>query len=302
MHACACACVSVCVLRACVPACLQLPTPTAKGCTPAAHLLEPPTCCAKEEGEQEEGEEEQEEEAAGGRGMVSGRDGDRPSEAAILAAIEQRAADRAASKQQQQQAGPGAADDPPGRGPVEGKPRRKKEKRDRDKHHKKKSKSKKHKKEKKHKKKHKKEKKRERSSGSSDSSDSDESTARPVQLSEFMRGSARTAGGGAASDDDGDARYSSITGLRIMNNRESTDADREAEAKRARKLAKLNGGGQDEFQAWGDNMKRRKITDPNALALMQTLKGISRVGKTGPMDAESAKSLDSKRKKQTRSR
>ena len=138
----------------------------------------------------------------------------------------------------------------------------------------------KHDKKKKHKKKHKKKKSKKRSHDSS----SDSESGGPVQLSDFMRGSARTA--------DSQDRYSSITGLKIQNNREQ---DEEGDARRARKLAKLNGGGQEEFQAWGDNMKRKKVTDKNALALLTTLRGIHKQGR-GQIDIENARKLDEDRK------
>eukprot|EP01052_Picozoa_sp_SAG31_P022006 SAG31_NODE_1730_length_7424_cov_28.201911_6_plen_179_part_00 len=127
------------------------------------------------------------------------------------------------------------------------------------------------KKSKKHKKKHK-SKKRKRGSDSS-SSDSDverppaaASSGGPVRLSEFVKNA-----------DAVDVRYSSVTGQKIMLHRDRTDEDARLEAKRARKLAKLNGGDQDDMNVtWGDNIKRKKITDPTALMLQASLQRINK--------------------------
>ena len=47
----------------------------------------------------------------------------------------------------------------------------------------------------------------------------------------------------------------------------------------------------------GGDFKKKKVTDPAALALQQTLKGINKIGRPGAvLDAELAKSLDAKKK------
>ena len=74
-----------------------------------------------------------------------------------------------------------------------------------------------------------------------------------------------------------DVRYSSVTGQKIQLHRERTNEDARQEEKRARKLAKLNGGDQDDMNmAWGDNVKRKKITDPTALMLQASLMQINK--------------------------
>jgi hypothetical protein len=209
------------------------------------------------------------------------REGDRPSETSVLAALASRDSERA----------PSSASDSDSEDSTKG--RRKKERKEKkSKKHKKEKKSKKGKKHKKEKKSKKKKKKRERSSGSSSSESDDDAgdgKSKPVQLSEFMSGSKRTA-------DDGE-RYSSVSGLKISNSHEFSEYDKAQAEKRERKLRKLNGADQDEFQHWGGDIKKRKVTDPAALALQQTLRGINKIGRPGAvLDTDLAKRLDAKNK------
>jgi outer membrane biosynthesis protein TonB len=209
------------------------------------------------------------------------REGERPSETSVLEALAHRDSERA----------PPSASDSDSEDSTKGK-RKKERKEKKSKKHKKEKKSKKAKKHRKEKKGKKKKKKRERSSGSS-SSDSDDDAgdgkSKPVQLSEFMAGSKRTAGDGE--------RYSSVSGLKISNSHEMSEYDKEQAAKRERKLRKLNGAEQDEFQHWGGDFKKKKVTDPAALALQDTLRGINKIGRAGAvLDADLAKSLDSRKR------
>jgi serine/arginine repetitive matrix protein 2 len=211
--------------------------------------------------------------------LASRSGGERPSEESVLAALASRDPERAP---------PDASDSDSEEGRKESK-KHKKEKKSK--------KSKKHKKEKKSKKKR----RRERGSGSSSStSDSDDdgggSSSKPVQLSAFMAGSKRTA-------DDGE-RYSSVSGLKISNSYEMSEYDKSQAEKRERKLRKLNGGAeQDDFQHWGGDFKKAKVTDPAALALQQTLRGINKMGKAGAvLDQGLARSLDEKKKASAASR
>jgi hypothetical protein len=111
-----------------------------------------------------------------------------------------------------------------------------------------------------------------------------------------MAGSKRTA-------DDGE-RYSSVSGLKISNSYEMSEYDKSQAEKRERKLRKLNGGAeQDDFQHWGGDFKKAKVTDPAALALQQTLRGINKMGKAGAvLDQGLARSLDEKKKASAASR
>ena len=105
---------------------------------------------------------------------------------------------------------------------------------------------KKHKKHKKHSKKHKKKHKKKHSSSSSDSSGSSSEGEgedgagenAPVQLSDFMKGSSRTADG---SGERAEVRYSSVSGEVISLNRKMTAEDLWNEQQRQAKLANLNG-------------------------------------------------------------
>ena len=262
------------------------------------------------------------------------REGARPSEDAVLAAL--------ASRDSEAGSGSGSdsdSDDSSSKKRKKEKKEKKSKKHKKEKKSKKSSSSKKHKKEKKHKKKRKREKD---SSGSSSSSDSEEDGKGPVQLSDFMKGSSRT-------KDDGE-RYSSVSGLKISGDTsdlraqlaeqvrvvgrpqlnqfgdfkylphacylmlscfaatrisevvwiEGPDMRRcfaDQAERRERKLRKLNGGAeQDEFQHWGGDAKKKKeITDPAALALQATLRGINKQSKVGAvMDAATAKALDEK--------
>ena len=210
---------------------------------------------------------------------IAAREGERPSETSVLAAL----ANRDCARAPPSASGSDSEDSTRGKHKKD----RKEKKSKKSKKSKKEKKSKKHKKEKKSKKKR----KRERSSGSS-SSDSDDDAGsgrgKPVQLSEFMAGSKRTA-------DDGE-RYSSVSGLKISNSHELSEYDKAQAEKRERKLRKLNGAEQDEFQHWGGDFKKQKVTDPAALALQETLKGINRIGRPGAvLDADLAKSLDAKK-------
>jgi hypothetical protein len=223
--------------------------------------------------------------------LASRSGGERPSEESVLAALASRDPERAP---------PDASDSDSEEGRKESKKHKKERKEKKSKKHKKEKKSKKSKKHKKEKK-SKKKRRRERGSGSSSStSDSDDdgggSSSKPVQLSAFMAGSKRTA-------DDGE-RYSSVSGLKISNSYEMSEYDKSQAEKRERKLRKLNGGAeQDDFQHWGGDFKKAKVTDPAALALQQTLRGINKMGKAGAvLDQGLARSLDEKKKASAASR
>jgi hypothetical protein len=157
------------------------------------------------------------------------REGDRPSEEAVLSALANRdcrtSAPAASVRAKGTRADPGTSSGSESEDSSSNKRKSKKHKKEKKskklkkEKKSKKSSSKKHKKEKKHKKKRKREKDSAGSSSGSDSGEEDNTEKGPVQLSDFMKGSSRT-------KDDGE-RYSSVSGLKIANSYTMSEYDKE---------------------------------------------------------------------------
>jgi hypothetical protein len=139
---------------------------------------------------------------------------------------------------------------------------------------KKESKEKKKKKEKKKEKKKKKDKKEKKSKANDDAQLYSPPGNGPVQLSSFFEG-----------DGSPNAEYSVISGKKIKRSIEMTEEDKKSEAKRLKKLEKLNSmGGQDMGSEWGSAMGKfdpKKLKDPSVDKFMQTFQMVNQLAAKG---------------------